>query len=96
MSLIIYKISCNNNISWSKALPLVANYMDTSKTGNMTYSPYEKLFLQRPNNQITRYLQRNIKYVDRNQDLHELMNVAAYLCHLNNEYFEEIKSRINE
>uniref|UniRef100_A0A0K0FRP0 RNA-directed DNA polymerase n=1 Tax=Strongyloides venezuelensis TaxID=75913 RepID=A0A0K0FRP0_STRVS len=95
-SAIIYKISCNNNISWSKTLPLVANYMNTSKTGNMTYSPYEKLFLQQPHNQITRYLQSNIKYVDRNQDLHELMNVAAYIRHLDNEYSEEIKSRINE
>uniref|UniRef100_A0A0N5B7T6 Reverse transcriptase domain-containing protein n=1 Tax=Strongyloides papillosus TaxID=174720 RepID=A0A0N5B7T6_STREA len=70
--------------------------MNTSKTGNMTYSPYEKLFLQQPHNQITRYLQSNIKYVDRNQDLHELMNVAAYIRHLDNEYSEEIKSRINE
>uniref|UniRef100_A0A0K0G4G0 Uncharacterized protein n=1 Tax=Strongyloides venezuelensis TaxID=75913 RepID=A0A0K0G4G0_STRVS len=66
------------------------------KTGNITYSSYEKLFLQQPHNQITRYLQSNIKYVDKNQDLHELMNVAAYIRHLDNEYSEKIKFRINE
>ncbi|CEF61643.1 Hypothetical protein SRAE_0000075800 [Strongyloides ratti] len=47
-------------------------------------------------NFITKCKELGINYVDRNQNLHKLMKVAAYIRHLDNEYSEEIKTRINE
>uniref|UniRef100_A0AAF5DKB0 Uncharacterized protein n=1 Tax=Strongyloides stercoralis TaxID=6248 RepID=A0AAF5DKB0_STRER len=37
-----------------------------------------------------------IDVIDRNQELHELINTAAYIRHLDNEWNEQVRMKLNE